>query len=97
MTEGDYLNAIELLRVTEYEIREYIKRENARGKTGKTTGVQMGELDNAHCSLLEVLRLLDIPEEGKHRRDKPEGIGILFEEDADYLVWLDEQSWEGRE
>jgi len=96
MTEGDYLNAIELLRVTEYEIREYMKREQARHK-GKTTGVQMGELDNAHCSLLEVLRLLEIPEEGKHRRDKPEDIGILFEEDADYLKWLDEQAWEGRE
>jgi hypothetical protein len=92
MTETDYLNAIELLRVTEYEIREYIKREQGRHK-GKTTGVQMGELDNAHCSLLEVLRLLEIPEEGKHRRDKPEE----FEEDSDYLKWVEEQSWEGRE
>jgi hypothetical protein len=94
MTEGDYLNAIELLRVTEYEIREYIKREQARHK-GKTTGAQMGELDNAHVSLLEVLRLLEIPEEGKHRKDQWED--NKFEEDADYLKWLDEQAWEGRE
>ncbi len=92
MTEGDYLNAIELLRVTEYEIREYMKREQARYK-GKTTGAQLGELDNAHASLVEVLRLLEIPEEGRHRRDKPEE----FEEDADYLKWVEEQSWEGRE
>jgi tRNA splicing endonuclease len=92
MTEGDYLNAIELLRVTEYELREYIKREQSR-HYGKTTGAQMGELDNAHCSLIEVLRLLEIPEEGKHRRDKPKE----FEEDDDYIKWVEEQSWEGRE
>jgi tRNA splicing endonuclease len=94
MTETDYLNAIELLRVTEYEIREYIKREQSR-HYGKTTGVQMGELDNAHCSLLEVLRLLEIPKEGKHRKDKWDD--NKFEEDADYLKWVEEQSWEGRE
>jgi hypothetical protein len=91
MTETDYLNAIELLRVTEYEIREYIKREQSRHK-GKTTGVQMGELDNAHCSLLEVLRLLEIPEEGRDKKDR-----WKHEEDADYLKWMEEQSWEGRE
>jgi len=95
MTEADYLNAIELLRVTEYEIREYIKREQARGKTGKTTGAQMGELDNAHVSLLEVLRLLEIPEEGRNKKDQWED--NKFEEDDDYLKWLDEQAWEGRE
>jgi hypothetical protein len=94
MTEGDYLNAIELLRVTEYEIREYIKRENVRNK-GKPTGAQMGELDNAHCSLLEVLRLLEIPEEGRglSKQHKPEE----YEEDAEYVQWLEEQYWEGRE
>jgi len=94
MTEGDYLNAIELLRVTEYEIREYIKRENVRNK-GKPTGAQMGELDNAHCSLLEVLRLLEIPEEGQDKKVKWED--NKFEEDAEYVQWLEEQYWEGRE
>jgi hypothetical protein len=95
MTEGDYLNAIELLRVTEYEIREYIKREQARGKTGKTSGAQMGELDNAHVSLLEVLRLLEIPEEGQDKKVKWED--NKFEDDAEYVQWLEEQYWEGRE
>lgn len=97
MTETDYLNAIELLRVTEYEIREYIKREQARGKTGKTTGSQMGELDNAHCSLIEVLRLLEIPEEGRDKKNRWDNKHIEDEFDAEYIKWVEEQSWEGRE
>jgi len=42
-----------------------------------------------------VLRLLEIPEEGKHRKDQWED--NKFEEDADYLKWVDEQAREGRE
>ena len=90
MTEADYLNAVELLRVTEYELREYIKRNASRKGA---SGVKMGELDNAHCSLIEVLRLLSVPEEeGIQDTDEDK-----LEEDADYIQWLEEKSWEGRE
>lgn len=91
MTESDYLNAIELLRVTEYELREYITREQSKIRTKSTSGAQFGELDNAHCSLVEVLRLLEIP------KDRSDADDEEFEEDAEYLAWVEDKSWEGRE
>lgn len=91
MTESDYLNAIELLRVTEYELREYIAREQSKIRTKSTSGAQFGELDNAHCSLVEVLRLLEIP------KDRSDADDEEFEEDAEYLAWVEDKSWEGRE
>jgi len=91
MTESDYLNAVELLRVAEYELREYIAREQSKMRTKSTSGAQFGELDNAHCSLVEVLRLLEIPQERADEDDEE------LEDAAGFLSWVEEKSWEGRE